>query len=1659
MQFSDNFKIPNLEEISSPELISSKKATEQAFYAAGAYGNDDIVEQYTNIYEELTQRGTSTLLQDAQKKWETEQNEMNKDIMINIVGDKELSFDQKRSILNNYVSTGFISKDLQEKFIQRIGAANAADTYTQQQSQEDYINIIPEQLKLSDREQVTQAVARAETTFPEYFGGGALAGLEILKAIPAGVWGIWTMAAEQSPIEGKKAMEGLLDKWSSSAENPNVEKVKKDLLEAASVLGVPARLIQNSLYDLGVSAGGSIVGGVVLDPLNIPIISGLSAISKGIPSIKPGSQTDILVKSNPKLAADYVEDALKNPNSEAVKALGTDVPSLLTAFVLPKDSFDLKSYPSLHEKIIALDKRVGEVISEQFYDPTIQNATLRLNENSKVYDIVNNHGFSYMQSLSTLSPTKGNVWEGRAVFGRDNDYLFYSRTAAINSYEQVAKAVSTLPKELQGSVSIVDRFTGKKYTPEELMKDPKFLSKEQVMTTLPDNYEGIPIKYGKVTDESGLEVISSSGKPSKGRLWKDEFGLPKEIVVDVEAIKKDYKNLKASLKKEIESPEEYVRFVLEHEITHAKNPRKEGMTDLQYEASVNRIALDSLKALKASSSAGTKAKQFSIDWEWKREYDDLNIALFGPDSIKGDFFGIPTPELSRSFLGRHIWGPGRFPTWFEKSAARIAPRIARELSVFMDIARKDIANTPHKKEMADLVNEAEKLGKEHYTVTELQKKYPYLKEAQIESLFETHTYWRRVIHYLHTMVNIQFRDDLLAEGFNRSLEAGGKKIAFVTENFKFDSQLEAPRFVWDHELNIPIKFTLDIRKTDGVYDIGGKKLVRHRKPIEEDKNKYSYSLIDGTNSKLNLLPDEVVPRIPGYSPHKTEGHFFVRAIPTQVMLDGISITDPVRLEAAFKETKGVAKTEFDAQALKKEFENDPEYVDYVFKVTPDRSESFGRIMDDYEAHTNMLKNAKQRGGGLRAVNNGVVEIEDRLKTLVQTIQSLVSQGKFEVWERATKEAFLSAYSEYLPKGVFPNTLNDIEPLLDMDKTQNIKFKEAREVYKHYAKLKSFETLGDRLWSGVFTAVADTFEKFKIPASAIRTLAKEQNLVVEGPRKLATLSYITLNPQRQWIIQPSQLYEYYLMNPTNMVQNYMDLAAVKAAFIGESPLLGKTGPAFKDIASKLSISMDEAEFNATIKGIKQSGLLEGIDLNMLVHDVFDNVDRGFMETSWEAAYNNIVALPKAVTKISRKVGFDATERFNRVGLWLLAKNKWKERNPNKDWTTKEAIEDISWDEYRLSGSMTRAGSYPYQSGAASILLQFAAITQKQTMNLFSASATALTAKDRFKLAIARTFLWGAHYGTPGGPLVYHYIDQTDNEDIRKAADVLRRGIFDRAFSNLLGSIFNEEEVRVSPVTAMTPYGDVTGLGFAYLDLISTAYEFWQKGKHGARFPAVNAVGSVFEALSQMDTWFTTSELTPETATNILFEGLELASGWSNINKAIIMATTGELYNKSNVIVVDNATYSEALAKAFGIRSEKEIINYEIAGAWKDRRDRLNAIAKDLHQSMVNLKQKDGLGDTMEATEQRLLKLNKTLTLLKDGKNITDTDLEYIVTKYLQLEKEEYESMGSSMLSDYFKQGSDKQSSELNFIENKNRYLYQNDPKVIEMLDYIKGKHNG
>jgi hypothetical protein len=1683
MGFSDDLVLAPL--VESTSVLPEKVAANKAFYAASVNEEDseDPINDYQTIKTELETQGTSALLEAAENKWKTDQDEVAKTYFTNLISDPSVDKRTKMDALSLYSTSGYLSKSLKDQYTEKVATQTIGPRLEDDKALDELLKYFPERQAASKQQAIQQNIQNAELGIKEYMKASGFIGANILTSIPASIWGGLQGLWDKGDLIGaKEGAAELAAAWAIGPDSPATQEAVAKISKVLEKFEIPYNFGSSDVLRNTGNPNAAIVGGVVAEAyagaiIGKPLLGAarltLSAIKKGTPPLKLSTPLAATIVANPKRASNLAAMAIKDTSGKVSTAIGEDVGPIISNLVFPKPykTDSTTNLPSISqellEKLSELDQQITKDIEDFRWDPNLVDADTRKRDYELIVTTTKEVDTpSYMQANSSLFPTNNRLYEGKAVFGRSKDLFYHSRNEVIRAYEEITAKFKDLPEELNTKVSIVDRLTGTKYTPEELLADPQFKSGLEKLNEIPDvTTTGIPVRKGP-TGKSRVD-----GSPVSALLKRDADGKPLEIIIDTDAIMAQFENkpwtkpkvegVRALPAKLFKTPEQWAKFVYLHEEAYITTPRN-GLAKADYENLINDKAVEAFKAQASQSwnSPSMSAKQFSVEAEWAREYDDLSINAFnGADAINATLIGgLDVSGIARSSLSQWIFGGvGVFPKWFETAGARSAPRAARQAFPLINAIKKTIAGTPYRKELSTLIEKAEAIGIEAYTLTQVKDMFPNLKAAQAQDLLDTHTMWRRVIHYNHALINLTYRNELVNTGFTRGLFISDKYSGAVNDKIATSSMVNNyPKSVWDFDAELEIQFQLDMTK-DLATDVGGKRIVKLKKPMTaEDGKIYEYGLVGGTKTKIDYLPDQVVPRIPGYSPIKTTAAYYIDIIPTTAIINGIEVNDPKRLRNLMR-TVAAGNTKKDIKKLEAELQL--EYPDFIVQGRADKDISFNRIMVDNEAHQEILRNAMQRGERLPTLN-GPAPIEDRLVSLVKSVQTLTRQNNMQAYEQVTEAAFIRDFGKFLADDNFPANKSDIVPLANMSPDEIAEFQAAQRIWDQYSKIKSYGSFGDGAWASALNNVADIMENIPVvykAADATRVLAKKGNVLVNYPRQLASTLFISLNPLRQWLVQPAQLLELYAINPQTALQRLAEVSAFRMALASKVGILQNSNIDWGKAAKTLAPFMDEAEFNATVKALENSGIMQSVDLNLLVSGIFKDLDRPLLETPLQKGTSMATVVPSGIVKLSRAAGFDFAETTNQIGTWLIMRDKWKQTNPDGDWTSKKAIEEISHATWKWTGSMTKAGSYPYQTGALSVLMQFGAITQKLSMNMLQRNGL-LSANEKARLVAARAVLWGAKYGIIGGPAIYYAIDrlnQDENPEIKEAGNLLKRGLADRSLDMLFDSLSGEEGADLLVSKGMSPYGE-SGTGIPYVEVVTEFAKLFD-GKEGTnpRLPAIGASSATLDAIGKMRSWFVTKDVTDENAyKQTMMEAFTVASGMNNIVKAELMLTTREKnIKKGNKLGLDFMA-GEAYAQLFGLGTWKEEELWKGLSATTDRKTRITTMSTNVYEWMINQEKVMGSNDPIKRFDM----LASFITMLKDDKNWVDQDVEELYVGVLELMKRTSKDTRTSLIESYIKAHRDKDSREFNVVRGVLEELAISDPELKQLLDVVNRKGN-
>lgn len=1592
----NNFVIPPFR--NEVELPSVQEATEQAFYAA-ATKTDNPIGSFMDAKNDLLVNGKSNIVDEANEDWKREQEETIKSTIQDIITDPTVDQNVKFNVINKYRLGDFLPSDLKERYIQKTAANDSVNDTEIQRKQQDWV--VANMQRRRDQMAFERRNYDLQTNNTK------------LQSFLAGMGHLY---------KGAGNTLGLVSDEEYKIAHEEYEEAKGDNPISTGVGNV----------------AGLIGGAMVAAPLGIAGIAAVGGGLAGTSRFAELGQTQADMDSRIKAA--LVDGGLTSvdfalPIFKAAGLLKTMVMNGAGAVTLGEMSTAAQNY--------ILDA-YPELKGEQF-NP--ENMTVNAILGGLIGAVFGRRGASIPKEFESKVPTKAEnstdpvdtpadieVAEKKVKphFKMKVDHVRQAtRTIEPGSPAKVTEMANPKVAEDLGNAAL-DEPSGA--LAEALGTNKASIVHDWVMPKMDETEFSVDLsRQLKAKDESMREVFEDMRyNPSVVNATQRDAdsSLIYEAIRETRAAAYQPANSLMNFAdnvvegKMVFGPNETGLFTDRVNAQHAYDGIKETVDSLPPELRGN------LQIVEHSP------ERFSVEWRYRKEYDDSMMGTFGPDSVKTSVLGVDLSGIGRSMASRGFFPVGRFSGTLEQGAIRAPERQARLERNFITSIQNAITSTPHKKQLSHLILRAEEEGKEAFSKAEIGAIFPDLTTKQISNLFDAHTLWRRANHYVYAFANRELKNDLISKDMVGAYKEDGTYLGPVSNKWTQD-EIKDVRKVWDFNKETIVGYNPQAHPQDAT-------LVRLGNHVQENGSVVEYALI-GPKESVDILPNEVLPRIPGYSPRKVDARYFVDVIPTRLEINGRQVTDPKVLRK-YTRTVAASKNEAEGNLIIENIRSN--YPDATLHVRPDRQDTFGKVIDGMEIHGQILQQAQRRGERLPGLD-GPAPLEDRLVTMVNMSKALAAKGAFREWENAFKDSFVKSFPRFIKQGEFPRTKKDIIPLPNMSREENKMFETALRSWEYFQNQRNFETWGDHLWKQNLHNAADVLEKFKVPHQLVegaRLVGDKDNLLVRIPKQLATFAYIHSQPLRQWLIQPAQLWEFAMISPTTFKQAAFELPTARLWLASEHFMQGKFHDLYKNILRNRieAEGYDVKEWEKMMSALSKSGIVEGIDMNVLVHGIFKDIDRQLVEGVGEKAFHTASSFATAIPRAARQVGFDAAELTNRVGMWLQTLRSFQRDNPGVDWSTKENLETISSNAMIRSGTMNRAGNLPYQEGMASVFFQFAAIQHKLLLNILQDNVGGLTKSDRAKLAAARISLYGLQAGIPGslGYLIYALVDKSDDPELVENANLVRTGLQDYFANTLVAAIVDPDVPSDLAVgEGMSPHSE------HFLPYFDVAVELMKMAdnnpSNNPRFAGIQVAGSILTAVNEMKGWFVGREVNTENIKQAMLEAAEVTSGWSNYSKGLLMLGTGEKVTSMGNTLGLQHSKAEAYAKMlFGVNSKKEALVYESLAQLGDFEQGIQQLAKDIHKSMSAVSNKIGEQEWQDKASQ----INAFMSLLPSS--YTDQHKIQIIEEVMKLDRRSQVSVQESLLGKIIARHRDGQGQ--NNIEVQNKLSRSVDPKTQEMV---------
>lgn len=1334
--------------------------------------------------------------------------------------------------------------------------------------------------------------------------------------------------------------------------------------------------------------------------------------------IVDGSPLDTIATANPKAGGELALSALLDPTNVIASRLNNKKYNILNDTILnqanPMTS-DIINTPNLYQRVTNITKTFEQNYKDNYFNPLVVRPDVVADTFKPIHAIEDNFNNRFHMNKSPISLSKDGI-EGKMRFGKDQDYMIYSRTEAIELFQNLEYALQKQYKDKQYELYIEDLETGKKYNPTELRKESKFFNLED---------------------------------------YKKSIGKEELTVADLDNYKKNLEGSERSL---------------------------------------------------------------AVTFEFSFGFDPLTYYLESNNylSPQTTYLGVDVTNFFTGSLGNHLGSLGsQFSSWLSAGYQRAADKSNYNSKVIVKEMNR-ISKSPYGVLLKDVLNKGY-VQQKNFSKDDIAQQYSkffsyYSKKDKTRILNEIYSDYaviRTIANLQHLYVNKMVRNDLVRNGFDKAIYRRGKNDQMLDPVNIKDGQHDysGVEKAYDYESGSAVAFEFNKIQDGKPVDKYGRRIVLLRYPkIEEGtQNSYlEYALVDESKFAVDFLPQSIVKKIDGYMPIVHKAEYFIEYQPNFIYLNGKYIdrglsNNRILLEN-YTETLDSALTVKDANKLAAMYENDvpvaerkqiidgEEVIEKVplynvrVRRTNNTTQDLVRDQELFEVMSRQGR-SKSRRMNKNFYDEGVV---DPLEALQNATVSLERLNLLDDFTAQAREGFIEQYKDHVPRNqagepVFPRTVEE----LTNESLNPDAYRAAKNKLLYMEKQQTAVSKGEKIIGEQISYVLDGMERFKLTREVLRQVPELRGLsgrsLTRATNQMASLFFITLNSLRQPFVQTTQILTHV---GSNIVVPHQAIADV-GLFTATMFRLLADAPVFKDTlassvikaipytiiggaripGTKLNIMNNITEFENYYQAFKKSGLVESAGLNMMVEDLLHARPKGFKQ---DTIIDTALKGPKTVATAAGKF-FNISEFANRLYFNGVAYRLMKNKHTGVlDMTNKVNQEKVWYEGWRLAGSQTRQGSFDFQHGLTSSLMQYLAVGQKIANTMFQNTATIMTPAERARVLITQAVM----YGTAGV-----YLNNLIEELLRKYTNIddvpievvkyVTMGLAGYGFSTLVDNAYElltgEEVKRKSQLNyggSVTPVG-ASSVPFAWADFVYEMADLFTEKGASFRFAGLSGIKGIYGALEKYAFWLDTKEVTKEEFPEVLPRMLSFISGMNNITKSYIQLASGDIVTSYGNSLGLEKTRAEAFAQILGIRTVQEDLLRKSLMDSGDRNQHIKIIAQDLHKKMaeVYLNPNFGKNDPDQQADIKLELVGKILGMLHDSGQFTKDEIGEIRRQITAFDKRM--TRGRSATGSILQKLWETNNNELSIDQKKQLEILEMNPSdgakiLIKELEDIGGK---
>ena len=330
------------------------------------------------------------------------------------------------------------------------------------------------------------------------------------------------------------------------------------------------------------------------------------------------------------------------------------------------------------------------------------------------------------------------------------------------------------------------------------------------------------------------------------------------------------------------------------------------------------------------------------------------------------------------------------------------------------------------------------------------------------------------------------------------------------------------------------------------------------------------------------------------------------------------------------------------------------------------------------------------------------------------------------WFNTFRDDLPEVVQQMSPEQAFVYMLNNTGLYVGTDKRLGT----AQKIQEYIVAQLNIPTKEEKEYLGFMRMLSESIEG-KAGGGPIQKVGMALRATKDYPtwaRTIAFHSFFAFNPV-QFFMQGMNAFNAVAISPVHGLASAKSSALYALALMSDQQEIWENVGKVNKLTS-LGLGMDTDEFVETVRAIRRSGILDGLNTTLLY--------------GAEVGAYGVMNRPSRLLGKASSGFFNAGEGLSRLISFDIARREWKAANPGGAWWTDDSLVKIIERQDDLTQNMTQANTASWQRGWKSIPTQFVQYQVKLMMNVIQSllgNSRVFTRAEAAQLLLVHTLVMG------------------------------------------------------------------------------------------------------------------------------------------------------------------------------------------------------------------------------------------------------------------------------------------------------------------------------